>query len=516
MSRPAHVVGPWDLHRGLAVFPSDPAEGSIVLVESLAKGAALPWHRKKLVLVLSAQRHLAAALRAEGFDVDLRRAPSYVEGIRAHVLERGSSAVVAMEPREWALDRRLREADLGAPLRLLPDGGPGGHFLLTRDACRRWLEANGPPWRQDAFYRWIRSGGGWLMDKDGRPVGGRWSFDTDNRKPTKGARPPRPPSHPPDGITREVMARVERTSGLWGSVEGFDWPVTRDAALAELRSFVDTRLPRFGDHQDAMVDGEPFLWHARLSTSMNLGLLDPREVVAAVVGAWEEGRVPLNAAEGMLRQVVGWREFMRAVYWHRMPELRHANLLKAHAPLPDFYWDSARTDLRCVQQAVSAVEQHGYAHHIQRLMVLGNLAMLLGVRPLEISHWFWAAFVDAYEWVELPNVVGMAVYADDAFTTKPYAASGNYIRKMGDHCAKCAYDVKVRHGPRACPFNPLFWSFMVRHRERLTNNVRLRRLYATWDRKPEEERAAILRSAQAFQGSLRPSDHGWSFDDDAG
>lgn len=515
MSRPVHFIGPWDLDRRLAVFPEHPGEGTLLFVESVAKGAALPWHRKKLVLVLSAMHHLAQALRDEGFDVDVRRAPTYVEGIRAHVRERGSSHVVAMQPREWGLDRALAAADLGVPLTLHADGGPGGAFLLTRDEAVAWARDHGLPLRADAFYRHVRTRFGWMVDGRGKPAGGKWSFDVDNRKPVRGQVPPRLPSHPPDALTRRIMERVTGWSGRWGSVEGFDWPVTREDALRELDDFIVHRLPRFGDFQDALLDDEPFLWHARLSVPLNLGLLHPREIAERVVAAWEAGDVPIHAAEGMLRQVIGWREFMRTVYWVRMPGLRDANGLGADQPLPALFWDPSLTDMRCVKQAVSAVRDHGYAHHIQRLMVLGNLAMLLGVRPLEVSHWFWAGFVDAYEWVELPNVHGMALFADDAFTTKPYAASGAYIHRMGDHCGRCRYDVKAKDGPDACPFNPLFWDFMVRHRERLSHNVRLRQLYATWDRKDPDARRAALDSAAAFRASLAPATHDWSFDDDA-
>ncbi len=513
-ARPAFFVGPWDLNRRLACVPDHPDEGTVVLVESVAKGAALPWHRKKLVLVLSALHHFAEGLRADGFDVEVVRAASYVDGVRDHVARRGSSEVIALEPREWGLDKALRAADLGAPLRLLPEGGPGGHFLLTREEAVGWARAQRGALRMDAFYRWMRQRTGLLLE-DGRPVGGKWSYDVENRKPAKGVMPPQVPRHPPDATTAAIMARVAGWKGRWGAVDGFDWPVTRAAAIAELQHFVAARLRAFGDFQDALVDGEPWMWHARLSSSLNLGLLHPMEVVDAAVAAFDAGEAPLNAVEGFVRQVIGWREFIRAVYWHRMPTLRDANLLGADRPLPDFYWDPDRTRMRCVQEAARNVQEHGYAHHIQRLMVLGNLAMLLGVRPIEVSHWFWAGFVDAYEWVELPNVHGMALYADDTFTTKPYAASGNYLHKMGDHCASCAYDVKAKAGPTACPFNPLFWHFMVRHRPRLDANPRLGRLYATWGRYTPAQQADILATAERFLADLNPADHGWSFDDDA-
>ena len=507
-------IGPWDLDRRLACVPDRPSDGTVLFVESLAKGRALPWHRKKLVLVLAAQRHFAAALRADGYDVVVRRAATWIDGIRAHVAEAGATRVVAQAPREWAFDRALRSADLGAPLTLHEDGGPGGHFLLTRAEFAAWAQGRSQL-RMDVFYRWMRRRTGLLMDGK-KPVGGRWSFDADNRKKVKSERPPPLPTFPPDALTREVMAEVADAPGLFGSVQGFGWPVTRAQALEALDRFVSERLPLYGDFQDAMVEGQPFLWHACLAPAMNLGLLSPGDVVSAVVEAGEAGLAPLNAVEGFVRQVIGWREFIRGVYWERMPDLRLANRFDAQRPLPDFFWDSTKTDLACVQDAVAGVEEHGYAHHIQRLMVLGNLALLAGLRPIEVSDWFWAAFVDAAEWVQLPNVHGMALAADDTFTTKPYAASGAYIKRMGDACKGCAHDVRKRHGPDACPFNPLFWDFMVRHRDALAGNPRLGVLYKSWDRWDEDEQEAIRASAARFLDGLRAADTGWEVHRDAG
>ena len=512
MARPICFVGPWDLHEDLAVVPR-PGEGVVLLVESVAKGRALPFHRKKLVLVLSAMRHFAAALRAKGHVVDHRRADTYAAGIRASVEEHGAQEVRLMRPREWGMQQRLEQADLGAAVRWHDDGGEGGHFLLPREEGLAWAQRQGSRLRMDAFYRWMRERTGLLME-DGKPVGGRWSYDTDNRKPARGQRPPELLKHPPDDLTQAAMEQVRGWRDRWASVDGFDWPVTREGALAELDGFVAHRLAGFGDYQDAMLNGEPFLWHARLSPALNLGLLDPREVVAAAVAAWRRGDAPINAVEGFVRQVIGWREFMRVVYWHRMPGLRQANLLEAQRPLPDFYWDPSRTRMRCMSEAVGAVRDHGYAHHIQRLMVLGNFALLAEVRPIEVSHWFWAAFVDAYEWVELPNVHGMALFADDSFTTKPYAASGQYIHKMSNHCSSCAYQVRARHGDDACPFNSLFWRFMIRNEPRLRKNPRLARLYGTWARMDEAERRSTLRAAERVLDALEPARNGWRFDDD--
>ena len=514
MSATVYFVGPCDLDRRLACVPDDPAQGSVVLVESVGKSRALPFHKQKLVLVLSALRHFAEELRSDGYDVTVVRARSYAAGIARHVAARGARRVVAVRPREWGLERSLVTADLGAELELHDDGGPSGHFLLTRQEWRTWARGR-DSLRMDTFYRWMRKRTGLLM-AEGKPAGGRWSFDKDNRKKVKGQRPPPLPRFEPDARTREVMAEVAGWDHGWATVEGFAWPVTRADALVALSRFVDERLSLYGDFQDAMVEGEPFLWHACLSPALNLGLLSPADLVEQAVAAWQAERAPLNAVEGFVRQVIGWREFIRGVYLSRMPGLREANRFEARRPLPDFFWEPESTDLSCVRDAVRSVRDHGYAHHIQRLMVLGNLGLLAGLRPLELSHWFWAAFVDAYEWVELPNVHGMALAADPTFTTKPYAASGAYIHRMSDHCRGCRYDVKQRHGADACPFNPLFWHFMVRHRDVLAANPRLAVLYRSWDRWSAPEQDAIQATAEAFLDQLRPAAETWEFRDDDG
>lgn len=515
-SRPAYFVGPWDLHRDLACVPASPSDGTVVFVESIAKSRALPYHRKKLVLVLSAMRHFAEELRAEGFDVSIIRAGTYVEGIAKHVIAKASAELIAMMPREQGLQQALLAAQanntFGVPVVLHDDGGEGGHFLLTRDEVSVWMRER-KVIRMHHFYAWMRKRTGYLME-DGKPAGGKYSFDSDNRKPPSDARPEAAKGHAPDAITRGAMKEVAGWDGFFGDVDGFDWPVTRKDALRELDDFFETRAERFGPFQDAMITDEPYLWHTRIAAAMNLSLLSPREVCERVARAHREGEMPLNSAEGLLRQILGWREFIRGVYWHRMPAMRSANLLKAKRPLPQLYWEPESTDLRCLQQSAGQVRDTGYAHHIQRLMVLGNFALLIGVKPIELSHWFWAAFVDAYEWVQLPNVHGMALFADDTFTTKPYAASGSYIHKMSDYCKDCRYNVKKRTGEDACPFNSLFWRFMAQHRERLSENPRLRMLYRTWDKFGDEEQQAIQVQAQAFLETLEPATHDWTFNDD--
>lgn len=513
--RPLHFVGPWDLNRGLACFPARPEDGPVLLVENVGRSRSLPFHRQKLVLVLAAQRHFAAEARALGYAVEIRRASSYASGIRKAVADRGSSRVVALEAPDHGVDRALRAADLGAPLALLPDGGPGGRFLLSRAEVAAW-GAGRQTLRMDQFYSWMRKRFDILMD-GGAPVGGVWSFDKENRKVPRGERPPPPVWFPPDPTTDAALAEVESWGFGWGAARPFGWPVTRAQALHALERFIAERLPRFGDFEDAMVEGQAILWHAALSPALNLGLLQPMECVQAAVDAWARGAAPINAVEGFVRQILGWREFIRAAYLLRMPGLRAANALGAEEPLPGFFWAPEQADMACVRAAVQGVHDRGYAHHIQRLMVLGNLALLVGVAPIALSRWFWAAFVDGFEWVELPNVHGMALYADTALTTKPYAASGAYIDRMSDHCRGCRYDVKSRVGHDACPYNPLFWDFLDRHRARFGRHPRLGALYTSFDRFPAAEQDAIRAAAAAIRARLRalPSP-AWSFDDDAG
>lgn len=517
MTMTLHFVGPWDLDRRLPCVPRHPDDGPVLLVESRAKSSALPYHKQKLVLVLSAMHHFAAELRADGFDVEVINARSYIDGLKEVVARRRPARVVAMRPREWGMERALRIARrdrvLGVDLELFDDGGDGRHFLLTREELHRWAEGR-QVLRMEHFYAHMRKKTGWLMDEHGKPLGGKLSFDTDNREPPGAERPPPLIRHAPDAITRDCMERVRAWGHGWGDLDGFDWPVTRAGALTELDHFFAERAALFGRYQDAMIGGERFLWHTRLAPAMNLGLLSPREVCERVVAEHGAGRMPLASAEGLLRQILGWREYVRAMYWVRMPKMRRANALGAARPLPDFYWEPERTEMRCMREAVSQVKETGYAHHIQRLMVLGNFALLAGIEPLALSHWFWAGFVDAYEWVELPNVHGMALFADDGFTTKPYAASGAYIDRMSDHCASCRYRVKERSGDHACPFNALFWAFLVRHRSRFGSHPRIGALYRAWDRFGDDERGRVLASADRTLASLVPTSHEWTFDDD--
>ena len=508
--KPAYFVAPWDLNRDLACVPKSPADGTVLLVESIAKGAALPYHKQKLTLVLASMRKFAEELRKEGFDVSVVKAPTYIEGISQHLTEHGSTALHAMRPREWGLSEAMNNADFGVPLTLHPHGNSDGHFLISREEFFEWA-AERKQLRMGDFYAMMRKRFRYLLTKDGKPEGGKWSFDANNRKHARGQTPP--PVAKFKAPTETLAYVEEHFPNNFGSIESFHWPTTRKDALRMFRDFLKHRLEHFGDYQDAMLHGQPFMWHTLISSSMNLSLLHPKEVCDAVAKAYRQGKCSLAAAEGLIRQVLGWREFIRGIYWLSMPGLRSANQLQAKRPLPDFFWEPDKTDMRCLSESIRHVQQHGYAHHIHRLMVQGNYALLAGINPIDVSHWFWAAFVDAYEWVELPNVHGMALFADNTFTTKPYAASGNYINKMSDYCKGCRYKVKEKVGEDACPFNYLYWSFLMQHRKRFENNHRMRMIYRQLDKKTPEQLNAISQSSKRHLKTLKPTS-GWVFSDD--
>ncbi|MDX2088885.1 MAG: cryptochrome/photolyase family protein [Kofleriaceae bacterium] len=509
------VVLPWDLDPRLSAFPRTPRDGQLVVLETRAKPLALPFHRQKLALVVSALRHFVAERRAAGFVVEHLVADDYATGVTEMIAWAKPREVHAMEPREWAIDRRFRTL----PITLHADGGPGGHFLGSREEFLAWARGR-KVLRMEHFYPRMRRALGVLVDQQGRPTGGQWSFDTENRKHARGVEVPAIPWIAPDEITRAAL-RFAARAGRWGTLEPFGWPVTRADALGWLDDFIRGRLERFGPYEDAIRTDARFLFHSLLSVPLNLGLLHPRELVDHAVEAYRARRLPLASVEGFVRQVIGWREFIRGIYWHLMPGLREANQLAATRPLPAAFWEPERTELACLRDALASVRDTGYTHHIQRLMVICNYSVLAGLDPRAVSHWFWAAFVDAYEWVELPNVVGMGMFGTDAFTTKPYVASAAYIQRMAGGpkaapCASCKFDPSKRTGPDACPLNAMYWDFLRQHRAEHARNPRMRVLLQNLDRMKPAELAQIRASAEAHRASLAPLDPPWSFEEDAG
>ena len=480
---------------------ADRSRGDVVLMAEVAQETTyVRHHKQKIALVLSAMRHFAEALREEGANVDYVRldAPensgSFAGELRRAVARHRAKRVIVAEPGEWRVREALANADIGAPLEIREDD----RFFATTSRFAKWAQGRSN-YRMEFFYREMRRAHGVLMEGD-QPVGGRWNFDADNRKPPpKTFHPDAPPRFTPDATTRAVLDLVgRRFADHFGDLEPFGWAVTRADALRALDAFVRDHLPDFGDHQDAMAKGEPFLHHATLSPYLNLGLLTPREVCAAAERAYAKGEAPLNAVEGFVRQILGWREYMRGLYWLKMPQYARSNALAARRPLPAFYW-TGKTKLACVAEVVSQLRRHAYAHHIQRLMVTGNLALIAGFAPAEVEDWYLAVFADAYDWVELPNTHGMALFADGGVVgSKPYAASGAYINRMSNYCGTCAYDPKIKSGPNACPFNPLYWDFLIRNRERLAKNPRMTMPYRTLDTMSEDRRADIERDAKAI------------------
>jgi len=486
---------------------ADIGPGDTVLMAEVADEATyVRHHKQKIVLVLAAMRAFADRLRAAGHTVryvaldDPDNTGSIAGEIERAIAETGCDRLIRTLCGEWRLEQALNAVAerLSVPVEACEDS----RFICSSGRFQTWAQGK-RQLRMEYFYREMRRETGLLMDGD-QPEGGQWNYDAENRKklPT-GIAAPRRKRFAPDAATRQVMALVEsRFSDHFGDLDSFDWPVTHEQAEAALSHFLADILPSFGDWQDAMAEGEAFLWHSLISTSLNLGLLDPLDVCRRAEAEYRKGRVPMNAVEGFIRQVLGWREFVRGIYWLKVPEYRHRNALDADRTLPWFYW-SGDTDMACVADVVTQARKHAYAHHIQRLMVTGNLAMLLGVHPDPVDDWYMVVFADAFEWVEMPNTRGMATFADGGIVgSKPYAASGAYIDRMSDYCAGCRYSVKQKTGEGACPFNRLYWGFLERNRKTLRDNPRLAMPFRTLDRWAPEQRQALVDEAEACREAL--------------
>jgi len=486
----------------------------ILMMEVWDEATYVRHHKQKIALIFSAMRHFAAELRDAGWQVDYVRlddednSGSFTGEVARAVERHHPRAIHVVEAGEWRVQQMLElwPDKFPCEVDILPDD----RFIASQAEFRDWADGR-EALRMEYFYREMRRKTGLLMDGD-KPVGGEWNYDKDNREgPDDGMNPPERAKFTPDAITREVIALVEERFGdHFGSLDRFAWPVTRAQAAEAADRFFAERLCKFGPYQDAMVHGQDDLYHSMLSTSINLGLLDPLDLCQRAERAYREGKAPLNSVEGFIRQLIGWREYVRGFYWYCMPGLAEANALEATRPLPEFYW-TGETDMRCLADCVRSTRENAHAHHIQRLMVLGNFALLAGIDPRAVQDWYLAVYADAYDWVELPNVAAMVLYADGGrLASKPYAASGNYINKMSDYCKGCRYKVSQKTGENACPFNPLYWHFMASHRDRLEQNHRVGRIYATWDRMGEAKQRLYLDSARAFLERLRPAAKGWA------
>ncbi len=483
------------------------ADDCVLMAEVWSEATYVKHHKQKIALIFSAMRHFADRLRAQGRQVhyvtldDETNTHDLVTEIQRHQTSYGFSEWVITEPGEWRLLDQLRQLSQSSevPLTLLPDT----RFIATAEEFAAFLKGRKQP-RMEHFYRVMRRKTGILMSDD-QPMGGQWNFDADNRKSFPGGVTPAPMRHPPDAVTRDVFALVEaRFSDHFGTLDQFFWPVTQAQAESVLNHFLRERLPFFGDYQDALVAGNDTLFHSLISTALNIGFLDPLAVCRRAEAEYLAGRAPLNAVEGFIRQILGWREYVRGLYWAYMPEYKTRNALGATEPLPGFFWDESQTDMRCLGEAIRNTRQHAYAHHIQRLMVTGNFALLLGASVDEVTDWYLSVYADAFEWVELPNTLGMALFADGGLMgSKPYCASGKYIDRMSDYCKGCRYQVKDTLGDDACPLNALYWDFLLTHRDSFHKNPRMAMVLRNVDRMDDAKVAAIQAKAQAFRLRLR-------------
>ena len=488
---------------------ADPARDIVLMAEVKDEATYVRHHKKKIAFIFTAMRHFADELGVLGWRVDYRRLDakdnrgSFTAEIERAVDRYRPERIVVTEPGEWRVLEAMRKwrTQFGLPVDICPDT----RFICAIPEFAAWAHGR-KQLRMEYFYREMRRKTRLLMDGD-QPEGGRWNFDAMNRKPAKPSLfLPQPHRAAPDAVTREVLALVtDRFADHFGDLEPFWFAVTRADAERALDDFVAHALPAFGDYQDAMLAGERFLYHSVLSIYLNCGLLDPLKVCRAAERAWRAGRVPLNATEGFIRQIIGWREYVRGIYWLKMPAYGQSNALGHDRPLPDFYW-TGETDMRCLAEAIGQTKEDAYAHHIQRLMVTGNFALLAGVSPQALHEWYLIVYADAYEWVEMPNTIGMSQFADGGLlASKPYAASGAYINRMSDYCQSCAYDVKARTGAKACPFNALYWHFVARNLDRFTKNPRMVQVVRGYERFSAAEKSAITKSASTFLQSLRPS-----------
>ena len=490
---------------------ADKTRDIIIMAEVGAEACYVNHHKKKIIFVFSAMRHFAAELEEQGWRVAYTPWPqqgapaaSLYAVLKQAVKTYQPERVIVTEPGEWRLLEEMKgwPAALGIGVDILDDD----RFLCSHEEFNAWAEGR-KTLRMEYFYREMRKKTQLLMEDESgtpQPAGGQWNYDQENRKPPKeGLTPPAPPRFTPDPITQEVINLVEdRFGDHFGEAAPFWFAVTRKDAQKAAQAFIKNALPLFGDYQDAMVKGEAFLFHSLLSHYINAGLLEPLTLCRQAEQAYRDGAAPLNAVEGFIRQIIGWREYVRGLYWREGPDYARENFLNAARPLPEFYW-TGETDMACLNAAIGQTRIEAYAHHIQRLMVTGNFALLAGIDPFAVHEWYLAVYADAYEWVEAPNVIGMALFADGGrLASKPYAASGAYIDRMSNYCSDCAYNVRKKTEIGSCPFNALYWDFLIRNENRLKGNPRLGRIYSNWARLDADKKRAYRQRAKEIFARL--------------
>ncbi len=484
----------------------DRESDTVLMCEVMGEVTYVRHHKKKVAFILSAMRHFADTLCQQGISVDYvtlddpENSGNFTGEVARAVTRHDASRLIVTAPGEFRVleDMQNWETDLGIAVEIRQDD----RFLCPPEMFESWA-AGRKQLRMDFFYREMRRHHDVLM-VGGKPVGGKWNYDVDNReRPDPSQQVPAPLQFSPDETSQRVLNLVGHyCADHFGELDEFGFAVTREQALQVLEHFIVNRLPLFGTFQDAMIEGEPWMYHSHIGFYLNVGLLGPGEVITSAQNAYEAGTAPLNSVEGFIRQILGWREFVRGIYWLKMPGYASENFLAADRPLPDFFW-TGDTQMNCLRQSIGQTQKYAYAHHIQRLMVLGNFALLAGLAPKFVNEWYLIVYADAFEWVELPNVSGMVLFADGGYlASKPYAAGGAYINRMSNYCQNCRYKVAEKTGSDACPFNYLYWHFLIKNRNRLSNNVRLGMIYRSLDRMSEEKQQTIMDDARQFLNGL--------------
>lgn len=483
----------------------DPVADKVVMIESVEESSYVWTHKAKIALFLSAMRHFAEKLKALHLPlIYIKESQFSLMGALKEVInDQTITDLICVEPGEWRLKVAIQ--DLAAELNVQLHMHNDPHFYCEPEEFRAWV-ADKKELRLEYFYRYMRKKHQILIDDQDQPEGGKWNYDDQNRHAYAKSGPgfiDGPVRFEPDEITREVFEYVERHYAEHpGSLADFAWPVTREESLLALEHFLKHRLINFGIYQDAMWTNTPFGWHSILSISLNLKLINPREVVNQALQAYQNQHLDLATIEGFVRQVIGWREFIRGLYYLDMPEMSAANFYQHKRALPQWYWTS-NSQMNCMKDTIGQTLRYGYAHHIQRLMITGNFALLAELSPKAVSDWYLAIYMDAVEWVELPNVIGMALFANGGrFTSKPYIASGAYVKRMSNYCQGCQYKPEVRHGDQACPMTTLYWNFLIKHQLMLGRNPRTRLMTANLSKISEEDQQLIQADAQRMLDNL--------------
>lgn len=495
-----HFVNADQLHADH--FPDDvkPGETTLVFCESSGDMKRLPFHKKKIVYSWSAQRHFAHECKDDGYHIIYLKGDDTISSQLKNWLLEGRDDITLsyMKPAEWDLRHELE--DLSNELEGRLKAYSNTFFMSDPE---EWKEKISGGYLMEYFYREMRKRTGYLMD-NGKPEGGDWNYDKENRKKLpKGNKPPVPVTIDPDDITLELIDEVNRDfDENWGETDGFNYAIDRKGAQKAADDFFKKRFKDFGPYEDALAVDEYIIYHSTLSIYMNNGLLSPQELCERALEAYADGKAPINSVEGYVRQIIGWREYIRNYYEAMMPGVRDANSFGFKHPIPASYW-TGETKMKCISESVKPVLETGYSHHIPRLMVLSNYSNLTETDPRELLKWFHYGYLDAWEWVVLPNVLGMSTFADGGvLASKPYVSSGNYINKMSDYCKNCHYSVSKKTGEKACPFNYLYWNFVDKHREAFEENGRVSFMINMLNKKSDEELNEIREDSERYIDAL--------------